>query len=104
MDHCSRESAKALGHLKTVRGQIDGIIRMIEEDRYCIDVSNQISAAIALLKKANLIILKQHMNTCVADAIKAEGRQREDRRDLDDPREVHRTKESPGWCKRFNCR
>ncbi len=71
MDHCSHDSAKALGHLKTVRGQIDGITRMIEEDRYCIDVSNQISAAIALLKKANLIILKQHMNTCVADAIKA---------------------------------
>lgn len=71
MDHCSDESAKALGHLKTARGQIDGIARMIEEDRYCIDVSNQIQAAIALLKKANLIILKQHMNTCVKDAAKA---------------------------------
>ncbi len=71
VDHSSCESAKALGHLKTVRGQIDGIIRMVDEDRYCIDVSNQISASIALLKKANLIILKQHMNTCVADAIKA---------------------------------
>lgn len=71
MNHCSDESAKALGHLKTVRGQIDGIIRMVEEDRYCIDVSNQISASIALLKKANLIILKQHMNTCVAEAAKA---------------------------------
>ena len=72
MDHMSCESTKALGHLKTARGQVDGIIRMVEEDRYCIDVSNQISAAIALLKKANLIILKQHMNTCVMDAMKAE--------------------------------
>ena len=71
MDHCSCESAKALGHLKTVRGQIDGIIRMVEDDRYCIDVSKQIMASMALLKKANLIILKQHMNTCVAEAIKA---------------------------------
>jgi len=71
MNHCSEESAKALGHLKTARGQIDGITRMIEEDRYCIDVANQISAAIALLKKANLIILKQHMNTCVKDAAKS---------------------------------
>ncbi len=70
MNHCSEESAKALGHLRTARGQIDGITRMIEEDRYCIDVANQISAAIALLKKANLIILKQHMNTCVKDAAK----------------------------------
>ena len=72
MDHGSCESSKALGHLKTVRGQIDGIVRMVEEDRYCIEVSNQISAAIALLKKANLIILKQHMNTCVLDAVKTE--------------------------------
>jgi CsoR family transcriptional regulator, copper-sensing transcriptional repressor len=70
MDHCREESIKALGHLKTARGQIDGIARMVEEDRYCIDVSNQIQAAIALLKKANLIILKQHMNTCVKDAAK----------------------------------
>ena len=44
---------------------------MVEESCYCIDVSNQISAAIAVLKKANLIILKQHMNACVADAAKA---------------------------------
>jgi len=71
MNHRSEDSAKALAHLKTARGQIDGIARMVEEDRYCIDVSNQISAAIALLKKANLIILKQHMNTCVAEAAKA---------------------------------
>jgi DNA-binding FrmR family transcriptional regulator len=71
MNHCSEESVKALAHLKTARGQIDGIARMIEEDRYCIDVSNQISAAIALLKKANLTILKQHMNTCVVEAAKS---------------------------------
>jgi len=71
MDHSSCESSKALGHLKTARGQIDAITRMVEEDRYCIEVSNQISAAIALLKKANLIILKQHMNTCVAEAVKS---------------------------------
>jgi DNA-binding FrmR family transcriptional regulator len=71
MDHCSAESAKALATLKTARGQIDGIIRMVEEDRYCIDVSKQVLAATALLKKANLIILKQHISTCVVDAVKA---------------------------------
>jgi len=69
MDHASAESRKALGFLKTVRGQLDGIIRMVEEDRYCIDVSKQILASVGLLKKANLVILKQHMNTCVKDAM-----------------------------------
>ena len=63
------ERKKALANLKTARGQIDGIIRMIEEERYCIDVSNQISAATALLKKANLHILNGHLNTCVKNAI-----------------------------------
>ena len=40
--------------LKTARGQLDGILKMVEEDRYCIDISNQILASNALLKKANL--------------------------------------------------
>ncbi len=70
MDHGTHESRKALDLLATARGQIDGIVRMVEEDRYCIDVSKQVLAAIALLKKVNLVVLKQHMNTCVADAMK----------------------------------
>ena len=39
--------------LKTARGQIDGIMKMIEDDRYCIDISNQIMATQAILKRAN---------------------------------------------------
>ena len=72
MDHGSHESHKANALLKTARGQIDGVIRMVEEDRYCIDVSKQLLATIALLKKANLVILKQHMDTCVKDAIRTD--------------------------------
>lgn len=72
MDHSSHDSRKALDLLKTVRGQVDGIIRMVEGERYCIDVSKQMLASIALLKKANLVILKQHMNTCVKDAIQSD--------------------------------
>jgi DNA-binding FrmR family transcriptional regulator len=72
MDHESDESHKSLALLKTTRGQIDGIIRMIEQDRYCIDVTRQILASIALLKKANIVILKQHMNTCVKEAIRTD--------------------------------
>jgi DNA-binding FrmR family transcriptional regulator len=72
VDHSSHDSRKALDLLKTVRGQVDGIIRMVEGERYCIDVSKQMLASIALLKKANLVILKQHMNTCVKDAIQSD--------------------------------
>jgi len=70
MDHSSAEGRHALDLLKTARGQVEAILRMVEEDRYCIDVSKQILAALALLKKANLLILKQHMNTCVKDAFR----------------------------------
>jgi DNA-binding FrmR family transcriptional regulator len=69
MDHCTCESRKAVTTLSTARGQIEGIIRMIEEDRYCIDVSKQVLSVIALLKKANGIVLRQHMNTCVREAV-----------------------------------
>lgn len=64
----NEEKKKALQALKTSKGQIEGIIKMLEEGRYCVDISNQIIAAQALLKKANLLILKQHMAHCVKDA------------------------------------
>lgn len=62
------EKQQAIQSLKTARGQIDGIIKMIEDGRYCIDISNQIFAASAMLKRANLLILKQHLNHCVLEA------------------------------------
>ena len=64
----NNEKIKALNALKTSKGQIEGIIKMIEEGRYCIDISNQIVASQSLLKKANMLILKQHLNHCVKEA------------------------------------
>lgn len=63
------EKQQAMKLLKTARGQLEGINRMIENERYCIDISNQILAVSAILKKANLLILKQHMNNCLVQAI-----------------------------------
>jgi len=54
--------------LKTARGQIDGILRMIEEDRYCIDISTQILATDAILKRANKEVLTAHMKHCLLSA------------------------------------
>ena len=62
------ERQKAMASLKTARGQIEGIIKMIEDERYCVDISNQILAAQSLLKRANMLILKQHMEHCVKEA------------------------------------
>ncbi|MCT7567328.1 metal-sensing transcriptional repressor [Aliarcobacter butzleri] len=65
----NEEKQKAVQALKTAKGQIEGIIKMLEDGRYCIDVSNQIFAVSSLVKKANLLILKQHMNYCVLEAV-----------------------------------
>lgn len=54
--------------LKTARGQLDGILKMIEEDRYCMDISNQLMATQSILSKANSEVLKAHMNCCVRAA------------------------------------
>lgn len=64
----NKEKEEAVKALKISRGQIEATIKMIEEEWYCIDVSNKIIAAQSLLKKANLMILRQHMDYCVMEA------------------------------------
>ena len=59
------DKAKIEKLLKTARGQLDGILRMLDQDRYCIDVSNQIMATQAILTKVNREILIAHMNICI---------------------------------------
>ncbi|MGD9568959.1 MAG: metal-sensing transcriptional repressor [Sedimentibacter sp.] len=68
----NKEKENAVTSLKTAKGQIEGIIKMLEDDRYCVDISNQIIAAQSLLKKANILILRQHIHHCVKEAIKEE--------------------------------
>ncbi len=54
---------------KTARGQIDGLLKMVEENRYCIDISHQILATQAILRRANSEILKAHLKGCVSEAV-----------------------------------
>lgn len=54
--------------LKTAKGQIDGILKMVEDDRYCMDISNQILAVSSILNKINREIIRAHMHTCVKEA------------------------------------
>ncbi|MCL1991041.1 MAG: metal-sensing transcriptional repressor [Defluviitaleaceae bacterium] len=68
----NEEKEKAMQLLKTARGQIDGVIKMIEDGRYCMDISNQIAATQGLVKKAQVLILKQHIANCVTAAVAAD--------------------------------
>ncbi|MCD8212056.1 MAG: metal-sensing transcriptional repressor [Oscillospiraceae bacterium] len=62
------DSETVLRLLKTARGQVDGIIRMVEEDRYCIDISQQLLATTAVLNRTNREVLTAHLKHCVNEA------------------------------------
>ena len=69
----NKEKQDAALALKTAKGQIEGILKMLEDGRYCIDVSNQIMAVQSMLKRANKLILTQHLHGCVKEAASNEG-------------------------------
>ncbi len=58
-----------LNRLKTARGHLDGIVRMLASDAYCIDVMKQISAVQSALEHANRTILHNHLETCFSKAV-----------------------------------
>ena len=68
------DEKKILRLLKTTRGQIDGIIKMVEENRYCIDISQQLMATEAILNRTNKEILAAHLKHCVQEAATPEER------------------------------
>lgn len=59
--------------LKRIEGQVRGIQQMVVEKKYCIDIINQVNAAKKALEHVALLIMKRHLNSCVADAIKTRG-------------------------------
>ncbi len=60
---------KILDGLRRVEGQVRGVQRMVEEERYCVDVLNQITAARMALARLAMIVLKDHAKGCVSKAI-----------------------------------
>ncbi|HJX12165.1 MAG TPA: metal-sensitive transcriptional regulator [Dehalococcoidales bacterium] len=64
-----KEKKDILARLRKMEGQLKGIQRMIEEERYCVDVLNQLSSIIAATQKVSSMILGSHIRGCVRDAI-----------------------------------
>ena len=69
----SEHKTSALNRLKTVRGHLDAVIGMVDEERYCPDVMKQVSALQGSLEKVNRVLLQNHVETCVMHAVE-EGR------------------------------
>ncbi len=85
MDEATRKQVKA--RLRRISGQIAGIERMVDEDRYCVDVLLQIAAARAALGAVGRLVLANHVETCVSEAFRS-GRDRERREKIDELMEV----------------
>ena len=73
------ENENMIRRLKTVEGHLRGVIRMVEEDTYCIDVIRQIQAIDAALNKVSSLILEDHLNTCVITAIQGSDKKERER-------------------------
>ena len=75
------ESAKAscLKRLSRIEGQVRGLSRMVEEDRYCIDIITQISAVRAALRRVEQEVLRDHIGHCVKEAMQSDDTRNQDR-------------------------
>jgi DNA-binding FrmR family transcriptional regulator len=60
-----------VSRLRTARGQLDGVLRMVEADTYCPQLMKQLAAVQGLIEAANRTVLRNHLETCVADAVRA---------------------------------
>jgi DNA-binding FrmR family transcriptional regulator len=66
----SRDKPSLLARMKKIEGQAKGVQRMIEDDRYCIDIVQQLTALSAAIDEVSLLILQSHIEGCVANAIR----------------------------------
>jgi DNA-binding FrmR family transcriptional regulator len=77
MDSYGRDKEDLLLRLKRIEGQVRGLQRMIEEEKYCVDILTQSSSVQSALQKVELLLLENHMRHCVSDAIaKGEGEEK----------------------------
>ncbi len=78
---------RALGRLRRIEGQVQGIQRMVEEDKYCVDILLQLAAVQGAVEQVQKLVLGQHLETCVSEAIRS-GNARERQKKVGDLMEV----------------
>ncbi len=74
---------KALTRLNRIEGQVQGVQRMVEEEKYCVDILTQISAIQGALEQVRKILLGRHIESCVTEAV-ASGRQGDRQKKIDE--------------------
>jgi DNA-binding FrmR family transcriptional regulator len=79
MEEVPMENENTIRRLKTVEGHLRGVIRMVEEDAYCIDIIRQIQAVEGALNKVSARILEDHLNSCVITAVQGNDKKERER-------------------------
>jgi DNA-binding FrmR family transcriptional regulator len=73
----SGDKELVLRRLRRIEGQVRGLQRMVEEDRYCINVLEQVAAATSALQSVALVLLDEHLAHCVSDSVRVGGSEAE---------------------------
>lgn len=79
----TRVKAKTLGRLRRIEGQVQGIQRMVEEDKDCVDILLQLAAVQGAVEQVRKLLLGQHLESCVVDAVRA-GNARDRQKKMDE--------------------
>ena len=76
-------TTKALGRLRRIEGQVQGIQRMVEEDKSCVDILLQLAAVQGAVEQVQKLLLGQHLESCIAEAVRS-GSSRDRQRKMDE--------------------
>jgi CsoR family transcriptional regulator, copper-sensing transcriptional repressor len=79
----TQAKAKILGRLRRIEGQVQGIQRMVEEDKYCVDILLQLAAVQGAVEQVQKLLLGQHLESCVVDAVRS-GNARDRQKKMDE--------------------
>jgi len=85
---------QVLNRLNYLTGHLDGVKKMVQEEKYCIDIIKQNEAVIAAIEKVNEMILENHLNTCVTQAIKGKS-EKERRKKIKELLEIFKNSTKP---------
>jgi DNA-binding FrmR family transcriptional regulator len=69
--HTHARHTGQLARLRRIEGQVRGLVKMVEEERYCVDILTQVKAVRAALKRVEESVLREHVEHCVAQAIRS---------------------------------
>lgn len=67
-----RQKRSVANRLRRIAGQVDGVRKMVDQDRYCVDILNQTTAITAALQVVERMIMENHLNTCVVEAMRSD--------------------------------